>query len=314
MPFNRQPVRPITAEDRATYERDGVVCLRGVFDPDWIATVAPVGYRIAAGEDFGLLPAFPGRNAVRTVPEIRKFVFESPMAEAAARVIGATEARFFFDEMFVKAPRSTSKTIWHVDRMGWPVTGKMVPSLWIPFTPVTKSNSLECLAGSQTQDIPYWLFSSNARKMIKPDGRPGHPDVEPLRKDVSVRMLTWDMEPGDMLVVHPWTLHYSAGNPTDNWRIAISCRIFGDDITWAPRPDCVNLAGVSFDEMVEGQRPKGPLFPLLWSEKGDRDDDRAYPRGFATTWDAPRRDTVNDNFEALLSGGGYQTTAILKAT
>lgn len=301
MPFNCAPTRAITADDIQTYQRDGVVCLRRVLDPDWIASVAEVAQRLSEGEDFGLLPAFPGRNAVRTVPEIRRLVFESPIAEAGARVIGATEARFFFDEFFAKAPHSKAKTIWHSDRMGWPVSGKMVPSLWIPFTPIKKSNSLECLAGSQQQDVRYWLFSSNARKMIKPDDRPGHPDCEPLRGKPSTRMLTWDMEPGDMLVVHPWTLHYSGGNPTDNWRIALSVRIFGDDIVWAPRPDCVNLAGVSFDEMVEGQRPRGDLFPLLWSERGERDNASRYPRGFATTWDAPRRATLNDDFEVLLN-------------
>jgi hypothetical protein len=102
------------------------------------------------------------------------------------------------------------------------------------------------------------------------------------------------MEPGDILVVHPWTLHYSHGNPTDDWRIAISVRVFGDDIRFAPRPDCVNLAGVSFDEMLEGERPEGPLFPLLYSEDGRRDDTTDFPRGFATRWKRERRGDVNE--------------------
>ena len=111
------------------------------------------------------------------------------------------------------------------------------------------------------------------------------------------------MEPGDLLVVHPWALHYSAGNPTDDWRIAVSVRLFGDDIRWAPRPDCVNLAGVSLDEMIDGDRPEGQLFPLLWSEDGRRDDDRDYPRGFATTWSKTRKADVNEyaEFAALLA-------------
>jgi hypothetical protein len=101
-----------------------------------------------------------------------------------------------------------------------------------------------------------------------------------LRKDPAARFLTWDMDVGDMLVVHPWVLHYSGGNPTDVWRIALSVRVFGDDIVWDPRPDCVNLAGVSFDEMIEGEAPLGPLLPLLWSENGAHDDDSLYPRDF----------------------------------
>jgi hypothetical protein len=102
------------------------------------------------------------------------------------------------------------------------------------------------------------------------------------------------MEPGDLLIVHPWTLHYSGGNPDAQWRIAVSVRVFGDDIRWAPRPDCVNLAGVSFDEMIDGERPAGALFPLLWSQDGRRDGDEQFPRGFATTWSKERREDLNE--------------------
>ncbi|MCA3571726.1 hypothetical protein, partial [Bradyrhizobium sp.] len=116
--------------------------------------------------------------------------------------------------------------------------------------------------------------------------------ADPAYKD---RFRTWDMAVGDMLVVHPWALHYSHGNPTDDWRIALSVRVFGDDVRWSPRPDCLNIAGVSFDEMIEGEKPGGDLFPLLWSANGRRDDDSCYPRGFATSWSqTERRDDVNE--------------------
>jgi hypothetical protein len=296
MALNRSPLRAVTQDDIDTYERDGVVMLRGVCNQDWIDKLLPIAMRLAAGkEDFGLLPSYPGRYMARTIPEFRELAFHSPVAEAACRVMRSKEAHFFFDEIFAKGPQSSEKTIWHTDRMGWPVSGKMVPSLWMPLTRVTKANSLECIAGSHTQDVRYWLFSPNARKMIKPPDRVSHPDCEPLRRDPSVRFLTWDMEPGDLLVVHPWTLHYSHGNPTDGWRIAVSVRVLGDDIVWDPRPDCVNLAGISLDEMIPGERPSGPLCPLVWSEDGRRDDaDALYPRGFATRWSRARKADVNE--------------------
>ena len=73
--------------------------------------------------------------------------------------------------------------------------------------------------------------------------------------------------------------------------------MFGDDIRWKPRPDCLNIAGVCFDEMLEGEIPSGDVFPLLWSENGDFDGDANYPRGFATSWNTVRRDTVNEGEE-----------------
>ena len=168
-----QPCRPITDEEIQAYSTDGVVCLRQVLDRNWVDELLPVAKRITEGkEEFGLLPTYPGRYMARTVPEFRRFVFESPIAEAAARVMQSKQARFFFDELFAKPPKSDDATIWHADRMGWPTVGKMVPSIWIPLTSVSKENSLECIQGSHDQDERYWLFSPNARQMDRPDHFP----------------------------------------------------------------------------------------------------------------------------------------------
>ncbi len=302
MALNKRPLREVTQQDIDDYARDGVVCLRSVLDRDWIDLLEPIAREVIIDKkDVGLLPTIPGRYMARCIEEYRKFLFESPIAEVAGQVMQSKEIRFFFDEFFAKPPQSDAKTLWHCDRMGWPVTGTMVPSLWIPLTPIVKANSLEVLAGTQHDDVPYWLFSPNARKMIKPDDRVPHPEIESKRGDPNLRFLSWDMDPGDMLIVHPWVLHYSAGNPTDDWRVAISERVFGDDIRWAPRPDCVNLAGVSFDEMLDGERPEGSHFPLLWSEDGRADGDAHFPQGFATRWPKQEMAGVNEYkaFKAL---------------
>lgn len=302
MPLNSRPLRDVTQQDIDEYQRDGAVCLRQVLDKEWIELLEPLAREvIIEKKDVGLLPTIPGRYMARRLDAYRKLMFEGPIAEAAGKVLQSKEIRFFFDEFFAKPPQSDAKTLWHCDRMAFPVEGTMVPSLWIPLTPIMKENCLEVLAETQHDDVPYWLFSPNARKMIKPDDRVPHPDIEPLRGQAGKRFLTWEMEPGDMLVVHPWALHYSGGNPTDDWRIAISERVFGDDIRWAPRPDCLNIAGVSFDEMLDGEKPAGALFPLLWSKDGRRDDDSQYPRGFATTWAKRDMGGVNeyDTFKTM---------------
>ncbi|MEM9877998.1 MAG: phytanoyl-CoA dioxygenase family protein [Pseudomonadota bacterium] len=303
MPFNKEPLRPVTDAEREAYTRDGVVLLRDVFDPEWLESLVPSAKKIAIdGEDLGLLPSVPGRYMSRVLPEYRRFIFESPMAQAAAQAIGSSKATFYFEEFFAKPPKSDSKTIWHCDRMGWPVSGEMIPSLWIPLHDCKAENTLEVILGSHTQKVPYWLFGPNARKMIKPDDRMPHPNEEKLRADPSNVFKQWDMNIGDMLVLHPRVLHYSSGNSADTWRIAISARIFGDDVRWAPSPECINLAGVSFDEMVPGEAPQGPCLPLLWSEDGARDGDSEYPKGFSTRWSSERQDNVNEDalFQEML--------------
>lgn len=304
MSFSPSPIRAVDDFDRAAWKNDGVVCLRQVFSEEWIESIRPACQSIAqGGDDFGLLPTMPGRYMARTIEPLRRFIFESPVAQVAAQVMDSKEVRFFFDELFAKPPASDSKTLWHSDRMGWPVTGEMVPSLWIPLHDVTKENCLDVISGSHRLDYPHWLFSPNARQMERPADRPKHPDEAELHADPNNNFQSWDMKVGDMLVVHPWTLHHSAGNTAPDWRLALSVRVFGDDIRWKPRPDCVNLAGVSFDEMIEGENPAGPHFPLLWSEDGSRDGDDHYPRAFATTWSKSRRSDVNEDalFKKLLN-------------
>ena len=56
----------------------------------------------------------------------------------------------------------------------------------------------------------------------------------------------------------------------------------------------MNLAGVSLDEMIEGEPPAGPLFPVLWSQEGYRDGDAEFPTGFATSWSRERRTDINE--------------------
>jgi hypothetical protein len=43
-----------------------------------------------------------------------------------------------------------------------------------------------------------------------------------------------------------------------------------------------------------GERPDGPLCPLVWSEDGHRGSTENYPRGFATRWARARKSDINE--------------------
>lgn len=105
MTVTTHPLTAITVDDVATYERDGVVCLRQVLDKDWLRSLKPWVERIAVRrENIGLLPTTWNRNMVRLIPEFRRFIFESPLGEAVGRLLGSSEIRFYYDEIFAKAP------------------------------------------------------------------------------------------------------------------------------------------------------------------------------------------------------------------
>jgi ectoine hydroxylase-related dioxygenase (phytanoyl-CoA dioxygenase family) len=301
--MNRHPLNPVTEQDIKNYQEDGVACIRNVFDQEWVDLLLQPVNRYLEGDTLGLLPTAPQRQPFRTCPEVRKYTLESPLAEVCGKILQSKEIRYFMEEYFIKEPNSTEKTIWHADRAGWPVSGAMVPSVWVALSPITRENSLEFIATSHRHDVLYWLFSPNAKQMIQPPDRPNHPDGESLRDHPDARYLTFDMNPGDLLIFHPWMLHYAPGNPTPTHRIAISTRVFGDDIRWDPRPDCLNVAGLSFDEMIPGEKPMGGAFPLIWSEDGRTESAENFPWGFATTWTDEGAEKIKKNTTQINSRG-----------
>mgnify|MGYP003626231048 CR=1 FL=1 len=267
--MNKKPLRPITQQEIDQYAEDGVVCVRGLFDPEWPQYLLEAFERLEKDPQAeGLLPySIAGYKYLwRNVPEFRSYVFDSPAGEIVGRVLGSSYSRFFFDQVFAKDPHSVKATVWHNDFPGWPTDGEMIPSFWMALTPVCKANSLECIRGTHKDKTLYWNITNNSRKMIQPPDRHRCPDMNERRDDPNLEFLSWDMEPGDALVIHPRTLHYSSGNPTDNRRVALSTRWAGSDIRWNPRPECMNLPGISFDEMIPGEVPSGDLFPLVWEE------------------------------------------------
>ena len=79
--------------------------------------------------------------------------------------------------------------------------------------------------------------------------------------------MTWEMEPGDVLIVNIKTAHYSRGNPTTERRVAYATWWYGDDVVWDPRPECeTGHPETPFSDMPSGKTPNHPLFPIMWRE------------------------------------------------
>lgn len=268
--MNQTPLQSVTADDIERYRQDGVVCLRGMFDSDWVNLLLRAcreciadpdnnGYRgLARSTGFTSLK-WPSRFN----DDIRRFFYESPIAELIAAVIGATEMRFFNDQIFAKDAGVEQKTFWHHDAAGWPVSGDMVPSCWMPLTGVTREGSgLVVARGSHKNPNLFWPITDQSKSMLQPPDRVPCPDFD-AQDDVEV--LSWEMEPGDVLLMHPRAAHAAGGNATnDRHRVAITSRWFGDDIRWQPRPECVEIPFFEQSRMTPGERPLEPEFPLIW--------------------------------------------------
>lgn len=268
----------ITEEDRATYARDGVVCLRGVLAEPVVARLLALWDRVAADPARHGLEhtsrerrrTMPGAYAVkhpsRIVPEFRPFIAESPLPALVGELVGAASVGFYWDQMFVKEPGSTGRTPWHNDAAGHPLRGEQIVGVWMALTPANRDNGLECIAGSYRDPELFWPATANGDLNEPPPGRRRCPDWEVRRGDPDVTFLGWEMAPGDALVIHPRTLHFSCGNRTaDRRRVAYATWWYGDDVVWAHRPECeTGPPGIDFAAMPQGCRPGGDAFPLLW--------------------------------------------------
>src|SRR3954468_14791449 len=99
--MNRHPLRPVTSDDILRYQEDGVVCLRGIFDADWVRTmhqaaIAHVEAMCAIAHENGRGPQLPGtdfKHMWQDNPAFKSYVFDSPVAEVTAQVIQSRTVR-----------------------------------------------------------------------------------------------------------------------------------------------------------------------------------------------------------------------------
>lgn len=109
----------ITDEDRAIYERDGVVCIRGLGPLEWIERLRQaVDELIATPSEFSRDLAVEGgktgsffqqAQASKRHPVFDGFIHESPVAEAGADHGVACRA-IFADQLLVKEPGNSAET------------------------------------------------------------------------------------------------------------------------------------------------------------------------------------------------------------
>lgn len=275
-----------------SYQRDGAVVLRNVVSHHWIKRLAEASDRImseSAGAELnrpGEGRFFAGMFSWLHEPEYAKFIHESSLAELAGRIMGASQVRFFYDQLLVKEPGTAKRTPWHQDLPYWPVSGEQILSIWIPIDAATPENGVVTyVKGSHRWNafFPSESFSDNehARRNAERDAtgaspyRVGHNGVtlaDITKHPERYEFLTWSVEPGDVIVHHPLAIHGAPGNlSASNRRRALATRWFGDDARWDDtRPHFMqrlhqSKTRIPSPNLKTGDRIDDPLFPLLWA-------------------------------------------------
>jgi len=271
MSFPAYPVRALTDEEIQRYRDDGVIMIKGAIDPNWMALVES-GIDAARG-DASLVGRFMSRKVEgyqmdiflwKRIDALRDLVYYGPFARWAQQLMGSQQVRFFYDQMFVKEPGTDAPTPWHQDLSFWPISGEQICSFWIPCDPVNRENSgLLYVKGSHKWPQRFKAISPDYVAAIIDERMDDIPDINahPERYE----LLDWDMEPGDILMFHPLTLHGSYGNQSrTRRRRALALRWVGNDVVYAPS---AKRMPIHFEHCsVPGGPLQGAAFPRILPE------------------------------------------------
>lgn len=262
----------MTPNEVEAFRRDGAVCLRGLVS-DWIEVIAAGIERNMAEPSPSAMesvrPGEPGRffddycNWQR-IPEFRQVIEDSPVAEAAAAAMGSSSAQFFHDHVLVKEPGTAKSTPWHQDSPYYFVEGSQTVSFWIPVDPVREA-TLRLVAGSHRWDklvLPVrWVDDGDF--YADPGDYLPVPDPD---RDPSLRVLEWEMEPGDAVLFDFRTVHGAHGNPHGLRRRVLSLRWVGDDAIYVERPGRTSPPYPGHG-MIAGQKLREDWFPIVWPRR-----------------------------------------------
>lgn len=260
-----------TPDQIDAFQRDGAVHLPGVFAGEWaVRLAAGVAQNMAEPGPYAHEYAADGAGFFgdycnwQRIPAFRDFVFESHGPAVAAALMGARRVQFFHDHVLVKAAGAAEVTPWHHDYPYYCIEAAKSVSMWIALDPVPQSVSPRFVAGSHawnTLFVPRYFKDGSAYPAA--EGYTPVPDIDGNPDDYEV--LAWEMAPGDAIAFDFRTLHDAPGNHGAVARRAASMRWFGDDVTFAerPQPPSPPYPEMGLD-LAPGDAMPADWFPVVW--------------------------------------------------
>jgi ectoine hydroxylase-related dioxygenase (phytanoyl-CoA dioxygenase family) len=248
---------------------DGAVCIRGALDDasmrlaeeayNWSLEHATSHQKTEGATGSGRF--FQDFFNPDALPHYRRMLLESAIPEVLTSLWDSPDLWFMFEHVFLKDGPQTRPTSWHQDSQDLPVEGSQFATVWISFDPIARAEALELIRGS------HWGVRFAAAARPDPDAiLPPVPDIDAHRE--RYEMLSWSIEPGDLLVFHPAMLHGGAPTRSGGRRRTLSLRFFGKDAVYAPRPGNHGKVGpANFGdgalELQAGDPFRHPAFPRV---------------------------------------------------
>ncbi|XP_002738455.1 uncharacterized protein LOC100372635 [Saccoglossus kowalevskii] len=269
----------ITEDNIREFQQNGAICLRGVFDDQWIELVKrgieknladpSPEYSENLKGDKGPGSYFNDYCNWERFDEFKQFVFESPAAGIVGKLMNAKEVVFYHDHVLTKEPGTFKITPWHHDQSYYPIDGWKACSIWMPVDPVSMDTSIQYVSGSHRWG--KWFHPRKFATLLNYDkisdyleGRKYEqmPDID--NEIDKYEILKWEMKPGDCVVFHMLAVHGAPANTSLNTpRRVLATRWLGEDAVMATRPwkPSPPITG----GLKPGDRVLCDKFPLVWS-------------------------------------------------
>lgn len=279
----------VTAEHIDRYRREGCVRVEGVFDSATCTKLATALNEALHAFETGALQRSPDaashqnppsihrgegqvqlRNFAQHLPILRDWLWNSAAAEVVARLMGSRHVRYWMDASFIKEGSSAdSATPWHNDECTFPFRGQMMPSFWVALTDVPLENApIVTLAGSNRDPWRYHSPMSDQSAFELEHIPWSHLERRVADPDAPRRV--WPCAMGDILLIHPKTIHASLPRTAQyaGQRIALTTRWLGDDVVWQPNRLTIRIPSIeSTGLMKPGAPPPDELFPKVWTRE-----------------------------------------------
>ncbi|QTD30678.1 phytanoyl-CoA dioxygenase family protein [Pseudomonas fluorescens] len=240
---------------RTAFFEDGAVLVKGLLDKDQLARCREAFDWAVENHSPHAFRMFDGTSQQSHVDNanplakdrLEELVASLPFGQLFASLWGSEHVWYFAEEIFLKTGGHGSRTLWHQDTAYLPWAGSHWANAWISFESVPKKNALEIIRGSHRGPRYDGTTFRDPNDPTQPlhghNHLPRLPDIEAQRlvNPQAFDVLSWATEPGDVVLLHPGSLH--GGAPVDKDfpdRHTFVFRFFGDDASFHPLPEPSN--------------------------------------------------------------------------
>ena len=266
----------LNSENISIFENNGVVLLKNMIDNKWqrilhdaieedIKKPGPFFHSYKTEDGKG---NFHGNMRIwEHYQGLKDYCTKSPLPYLAAQLLNSNKINLFYDQLFVKEPETKNCIRWHNDQPYWPIRGWPVISFWTSLDPISRNNGpMEFVSKSQKWGKWYQPehFAPGASKAYEQNPEfEKMPDIDSNRDKYDI--ISFDMNPGDLLAFHALVVHGSTGNISKNRRRrGYAVRYTGNDVVYST--DKGSHKDLRNPDLENGNRLDSKQYPVVWEK------------------------------------------------